>query len=1454
MLKLIGLDSFRLKLYVIDLRIKVQNEDEIFLCYEDSLLAIGVNHIPKALSDGRIALFSFKQNTTLWVRDIYTGGKNFSLQKLHINYDNELIHGIGTIDDSNIDSLSIDPLFMNLDSNHKQSSLIISFSFKAGIISWRSILGGYVGDERLLDSCYYRGRLYIAQNARTGRYDYSFNFNEIKFTTLNPEDGDTLQEIIFGSDTNMTDLIALRCGYHGAYLMMRSAGLFHPHYYSVKEYSLGDSSTTILSWIGQSGLLFDTAKITLKGSPYVLDIVAFELVYNLETVPKFIIISQTEQKTSVMVFKQDYNSQIFISSIGCPSGCELCGVENSEYCLKCYSGLFNYHGICMTSCESSFVKKLENNIEVCNRCHPTCGRCINKGEIYSRYGCDVCGYNFFSSLATSNSPLEDYNDEKPIQRFACFCRTPFFESNGVCQLRCLSGKNHLSVAQIRFQSRTASFICMRNCPENRIPIKLHKLDPTTFSEFDEFDYQNIDKQRVILPLDISKQCPLILYTAAFYATGPGIMIQVGSKMNKLPANFTMSLWLNNKQKIHPKDSIVIDAFGGAMKLNYQASRNKYIWTLGLANSRECILEYLAGACDNEIWCHLSLSCTQKIGEPFSCTLIGIRMASHFSSERATSVVTQSLKCLYAQPLKEFSQDILIGGKLVPDEANFNGFIKEIKFLKDAYSANYLKFLAFKQEYPYSNENEDLLMYLKLNESFVDNGREIVYMIADYSNNYKRFSFTQPSSSEYPKLIKGAEFIELCYYEEIKECSGTYDWNITRLIPSPRYLGLKINELSYFNIFPILRYSFLELLPFHVWSWKAGDFIGIFPNYCGQEENYGVKRFINENHAINIDENKSWGKLKPGYYQLCGFNSDFNKWIQLDHIRIFEPGSFENVNFAYLPAKGNYIVTSQSTEHYSNIGDLIILAQDCRIFNRENRTVPSGYLNFTKIVDYKFTLNITNTEITKSRGRCRLCLVPSFTSLDNNKRIVSAIPGAYITIQAPLQFDDLMITPFSEGVVKAQANIFKLEFSNPNYLFDPLDKFFLFECSEDNEYTSNSSCLKMPEDENSILSTYKRFYIGKNSSFGFNPLEGIHKYCLCWFPSQDRLNNEEFVEYVGKAITLSDGKAVKFTIDLDNTLTKYPQVVGFFPVDETVGILKTESPTVSISGDIYASSPLHSSSSISVIEYLFSEGCFDSSNTFCALLDSYSTVFSERISTNGFVSANPIVSLTKVAVPILSTVVGVSLKVLETLASSFYGLIIEKNALTDGHSYFLTDLQNTGSLILNFTIADFTVDQNSIRLASGSKSFVITGTGFSSADYEVLDTSLTRRKLRLETLEVFLEMYLLESSYGLCDLYSVFQLSEYNRIRSRATVINDTHLQISNMNLDPLCNFGVIYGNFTFERVLYDSAAQIKYRRTSKRNDLRLGRLGCKEECHECKTDSVDCMSCPIDGVSLIAHN
>ena len=380
-----------------------------------------------------------------------------------------------------------------------------------------------------------------------------------------------------------------------------------------------------------------------------------------------------------------------------------------------------------------------------------------------------------------------------------------------------------------------------------------------------------------------------------------------------------------------------------------------------------------------------------------------------------------------------------------------GFISEVKVLNVNLPKEACFIQAFRFEHKYAVENPNLRHYFKFDESIANVGGQLSYTIENSGFNAESFVFFTASNTDFPKtsqLTVVEDMPQLCKTNEMKDCKGFYDWSIVRLIPDPLYLGFSRNGIPYFNIFNF-RNGLMKHALSLMWIWEAGDKVGLFSGTC-RGEDMGTKVF--EQGATEPGyptQLKNWGALpEEGFYELCGYKSNLQVWVPLDHIRITQSSFFSPYNTAVYFTPGNRITVSLRASKYSNVGDTLVLARDClSIIGMNSYT---GYISGTKdspesfIIDHTF--DVGERFSMKSNGRCSFCIIP-FYSKNPKKPMAGFMKSTYIVIQNLDLFPDISLQPKpSQGSLYFKSSIFSLDLGNNFRRFYNYDSFYFIDCS------------------------------------------------------------------------------------------------------------------------------------------------------------------------------------------------------------------------------------------------------------------------------------------------------------------------------------------------------------------------------------------------------------------------
>lgn len=316
------------------------------------------------------------------------------------------------------------------------------------------------------------------------------------------------------------------------------------------------------------------------------------------------------------------------------------------------------------------------------------------------------------------------------------------------------------------------------------------------------------------------------------------------------------------------------------------------------------------------WCYTSIACHVLVNDAtnkYECDYIGVVMNSDSETEVGTIVQDGNVLRTTDMIFNDFDSKVEVGGSSTPisGSVNLDGYIKNVRLMRGYYGVEYMKISAFKLEYEYSNENIDNLLLLKFDKAaFAASDGSIIYLFKDSTRNFKEFSFSHPTNAILPKISGVTTFPKLCRFEEVYDCYGIHDWNITRLITDPKYLGKKSNFGTYFDIKPKQNYGIMSLSPGHIWDWAAGDKIGLFIRKCSTSSPYsiGLREFIDGFDSSIVAGSKSWGSIQPGSYYVCGYNSWLGRWFYLDQVTYVQAAGFFDYNIPFLVKKGNKMAT------------------------------------------------------------------------------------------------------------------------------------------------------------------------------------------------------------------------------------------------------------------------------------------------------------------------------------------------------------------------------------------------------------------------------------------------------------------------------------------------------------------------------------------------------------------
>lgn len=907
--------------------------------------------------------------------------------------------------------------------------------------------------------------------------------------------------------------------------------------------------------------------------------------------PDLIMIASYQNNTGIKFLMRDSSEPFLFTTTICSSNCYACSKQFPSYCMQCKvsTDIFS-EGACVPDCGVNFKKRIENDQPICSPCHPACGTCKLFGFLYNRQSCDTCAPGF-EKIIPYQSNFNDYNDDfqsstNPI----CGCITPTVEFRGKCLDKCAGSLQTLNLLALRVGTLSRTYICGKQCPSNFLSFTrfTEELDLIPVSAFNPANYQQQGSVRFNDVQSVGADCPPVPNAASFLSGQPSFQIIVSSSLTAMPTNMTVSFW------IRPSSGMVgVKGVLSALGL-VQVSLNPT--TLILTFSLQNFGSISSAAITLNNWHHFSFSYSlDETSTPKRCTLSLVQLTG--TAPVVFTTATDVLLPLVGPVLPLPIPQVVLGCDLpVTLGKVFNGELSEVKILKVRIPNQVVPILAFKYEYLYGSENPALLHYFKLNET-ITLGGTLFYNIVDWGPNYKVNSIIAASTTSYPKTVPVTGLPRLCYFAQLMDCKGFYDWQVVRMIPDAVFLGLETPTQKYFD-FVTHRGGTKQLISSASWEWKAGDRIGLFSKSCAGPT-FGIKVFVPGFAFPSYeDPEKTWATIEAdSFYELCGYSKAYDQWVTLEHIRYTGTSSFSPYNTAIYFSDGSAFSIKLGRSSYSNIGDRLTLHQNCLSLLAEpdltDLNLISGVKNNDALFEVSYIFDITKKFTMKSVGKTRFCLIPAY-SKNPDRLMVGYSKSTYLVIQNLQVIEQLTILPKpTVGDLYMKSGIFQFDFEASFNLFYNYDYLYFIDCStkiDPNvaDFECYATELGKVEFMNSGLNY---FYIGPGGSVPLTPAST--EYCLCYngVKSKDTGSINPGTELM--IFRTGPNVAKRFKILQPPAGNISPNVVLMNPRSPQVALNPKDFIWFMFDTDIFISSYPSTVFTVSIASYVLDNSCFGS---------------------------------------------------------------------------------------------------------------------------------------------------------------------------------------------------------------------------------------------------------------------
>lgn len=917
-----------------------------------------------------------------------------------------------------------------------------------------------------------------------------------------------------------------------------------------------------------------------------------------KVLPDLILIGSFLNNTGIKFFLRDSTEPFLFTTTVCNSNCNTCSKQYPSYCMECKQSTDTFmEGGCSSDCGGSFKKRIENDQSICSPCHPSCGICKLFGSSYNRQSCDTCGPGF-EKIIPYESNFNDYNNDFQSSTIPiCACMTPTFEFRGQCLNKCPGSLQTLNLLAMRVGTLSQAYICGKQCPSNFLPFTrfTEELDLIPAAAFDKNNYQQQGSIRFNDVQNVGSDCPPVPNVAQFQTGSSAFQIIVATAPTTIPNNMTVSFWFKPMASSASVKG-VLSALG-IIKVDWDPTTG--VMTFGLAGIPTRISTVLTpppippSVISTNNWYHFSFSYSlEPEANKGILTLVWLDTSTPVNVFTQTDVTLSSLSGL-PTPIPE----IILGC----DEAGmnnrvFDGELSEVKILKVRIPKQVVPILAYKYEYLYGSENPAVMHYFKLNET-ISLGATNFYNIVDWGPNYRVSNIIAASAVSFPKTVVHSAplFPRLCYFAQLMDCKGSYDWQMVRMIPDAVYLGLETTTQKYFD-FVNHKGGTKQLISSAAWEWKTGDKIGLFAKSCSGST-YGIKIFTsNFKFPSYMDPEVTWATIDAdSFYELCGYSKAYDTWIVLDQIRYTGVSSFSPYNTAIYFSDGSAFTLNLGKSTYSNIGDRLVLSSNCLSLLSEPDLTDPNFITGLKSNDAQFQMayifDITKKFTMKSVGKTRFCVVPSY-SKNQNRLMVGYSKSTYLVIQNMQVIEQFSILPKpTVGDLYMKSGIFQFDFEASFNMFYNYDYIYFIDCSTKlDANVADFECYSTELGKIDFINTgLNYFYIGPG---GAVPLATTStEYCLCY--NGVKTKESGAINPGTELMILRTGPNVakRFKILQPAAGNLSPNVVAMSPRNPEQSLTNKDFIWFKFDRDIFVSSYASTVFTVSISSYVLDNSCF-----------------------------------------------------------------------------------------------------------------------------------------------------------------------------------------------------------------------------------------------------------------------